>query len=307
MLHSQVSSGIWLFFTTTVVCLLLADLLVFHKGSKVLKLKNAILWSIFWIVLALTFNYWFYTQYGLDLGTEFLTGYLVELSLSVDNLFIIFLVFQSFKIDSRYQHRILFWGILGAIVMRGILIVIGVDLIHKFHWIMYVFGATLLYSAYKIIFGEDHDEEFEHRKFAKFLKKVLPMTTHKEGDKFFIREDNKIKATPFFLALLVVEFTDLVFAVDSIPAVLAITEDGFVAFGSNILAILGLRAMYFVIADQIKKLRYLKPGLAVILGFIGVKMLLVDIYKISSVTSLFVILLVLLTAGISSWHASRRK
>lgn len=305
MLFSEVSSGLWPLFTGAVVVLLLIDLLVFHKKSETPTLKSALIWSAFWVCLALAFNFWFYQEYGLELGTEFLTGYLIELSLSIDNLFVILLIFKAFKIKSELQHRILFWGILGAIIMRGVLIIVGVDLIHHFHWIMYIFGAILLYSGVRFLFESDDEQEVKESRAVLLIKRIIPVTNQIHGNKFFVREHSILKATPLFLALIIVEITDLIFAVDSIPAVLSITQDAFVAFGSNILAILGLRSLYFVIADQVSSLKYLKPGLAVVLGFIGVKMLIVDFYKISSTTSLFVIIGILFTAGLSSWYSNK--
>lgn len=293
-------------FTGGILFFLFFDLFVLQRKTHKMSFKEAAGWSTFWVLLALGFNTWFSFEYGHSLGLEFLTGYLVELSLSVDNLFVILLVFRSFRIPDMYQHRVLFWGILGAVVFRAIFIIIGVDLINKFHWIMYIFGFVLLYSGAKFLFESDEVKDVTQHWVVRMLRRVLPMTTIIEGQHFWVREKGKLHATPLFLALAVIEMTDIVFAVDSIPAVLAVTQDAFVAFASNILAILGLRSLYFVVAEMVGKIRFLKPGLACILGFIGMKMLLIDVYHIPSTVSLMVIVGILVTATLSSWYANKR-
>jgi tellurite resistance protein TerC len=298
---SVVPGSLWVGFTIGVVVLLMIDLSLFGKGAHKMSTKSALLESGLWMSVALLFNAWFAMTYGKELGTEFLTGYLIEKSLSVDNLF----VFSAFKIPSQYQHRVLFFGVLGAIVLRAFFILVGAQLLHMFHWILYVFGGILVITAAKFLFESDEKVDVQESFATRILKRFLPTTTKIEGNHFFIMENGIRKATPLFLALAVIEVTDLIFAVDSIPAVFAVTQDAFVAFASNILAILGLRALYFVLADWVAKLRYLKPGLAAILGFIGTKMLLMDVYKIPSSVSLLVILLILLTAGLSSWYVAR--
>lgn len=302
---STVPGWLWGSFSVGIVILLLIDLSLFGKGAHKMSKKSALLESGIWIAVALMFNLWFGMTYGKELGMEFLTGYLVEKSLSVDNLFVILLIFSSFRIPSQHQHRVLFYGVLGAIVLRALFILIGAQLLHMFHWILYVFGGILVFTAVKFLRETDEKEDVQENFATKLLKKIIPTTNTFDGSKFFIKEGGIKKATPLFLALAVIEVTDLVFAVDSIPAVFAVTQDAFVAFASNILAILGLRALYFVLADWVAKLRYLKPGLAAILGFIGVKMLLLDIYKIPSSVSLMVIFSILLTAGLSSWYVAR--
>lgn len=305
-LPSVVDLWLWESFVAVVFVLLFLDLFVFHKTDHVMKVKEALGWSLFWILLAGAFNLWFASQYGPALGLEFTTGYIVELSLSVDNLFVILLIFKSFKIPAIYQHRVLFWGIIGAVIFRGIFIIVGVDLIQKFHWILYIFGGILLFSGAKLLFESDTKEDVTESYVVKFFKKIMPFTKEIHGQKFFIREDRVLKSTPLFLALMVVEVTDIIFAVDSIPAVLAITNDAFVAFASNIAALLGLRSLYFVLSDWVSKFRYLKPGLAAILAFVGVKMLISDFVKIPSWVSLSVIVAVLFTAGLTSWYVSRK-
>lgn len=305
-LPSQVDPYLWSYFIGGVLLLLFLDLFVFNRKAHVMKIKEALSWSAFWLVLAAVFNFWFAQQYGGKLGLEFTTGYLVELSLSIDNLFVILLIFKSFRIHPQYQHRVLFWGIMGAIVMRGVMIIIGVDLINKFQWLLYVFGVILIASAIKFIFESDEKKDILDSWVVRTFKKFVPMTHNSETQKFFIVEDGVRKVTPIFLALVVVEVTDLVFAVDSIPAVLALTKDAFVAFASNILALLGLRALYFVVADWVDRFRYLKPGLAAILAFVGSKMLVADFFHVPAWVSLTVIVMILLTAGLTSWYANRK-
>ena len=302
---SVAPTWLWIAFTIGILVLLLIDLSLFGRGNHKIQTKTALLESGVWIAIALSFNTWFAFEFGSELGIEFLTGYLVEKSLSVDNLFVILLIFSSFKIPDAYQHRILFYGILGAIILRAIFILLGAHLLHTFHWVLYVFGFILVVTAIKFLRETDEKINAEENWAIRLLKRIIPTTNNSSGSHFFIKENGIRKATPLFLALVVIEATDLVFAVDSIPAVFSVTQDAFIAFASNILAILGLRALYFVLADWVAKLRYLKPGLAAILGFIGVKMLLVDFFKIPSWVSLLVIFAILTTAGLSSWYVAR--
>lgn len=300
-----VPSWLWPVFIGSVTILLVVDLCLFGKGDHAPSRRTALIESGIWIAVALIFNAWFWSAYGGELGVEFLTGYLVEKSLSVDNLFVILLIFRSLKIPGYAQHRVLFYGILGAIVLRAIFILLGARMIQSFHWILYVFGAILVITAIKFIKDTDKEIEPEHSWSLRTLRKLIPVVNRFDGKRFFTMDNGIKKATPLFVALVVIEATDVVFAVDSIPAVFAVTQDAFVAFSSNILAILGLRALYFVLADWVHRLRYLKPGLAAILGFIGVKMLLVDIFLIPSWVSLLVIFGVLFTAALSSWYVGR--
>ena len=296
---------LWIAFTVGIFGLLLVDLSLFGRGGHKVNTKSALIESGIWISIALCFNVWFAFSFGTELGVEFLTGYLVEKSLSVDNLFIILLIFNSFKIPDAYQHRVLFYGVLGAIVLRAVFILLGAQLLQSFHWILYIFGFILVITAIKFIRESDEKIDAQENWSIRILKRFLPTTDKIVGSQFFTIENGVRKATPIFLALVVIEVTDLVFAVDSIPAVFAVTQDAFVAFASNILAILGLRALYFVLVDWVSKLRYLKPGLAAVLGFIGAKMLLVDLFKIPSWVSLLVIFAVLTTAGLSSWYVAK--
>ncbi|OFZ19643.1 MAG: hypothetical protein A2Z20_12955 [Bdellovibrionales bacterium RBG_16_40_8] len=305
-LPSDVEPWLWPVFGGTVVLLLILDLFLFHRKSHEIKFKEALYWSFFWLTLASIFNIWFGFRYGSNLGIQFTTGYLVELSLSVDNLFVMLLIFKSFRIPSQYKHGVLFWGILGAIIFRGVFILVGIDLLNKFNWILYVFGVILIVSAFKFLFESEQKEDVTDSFVVRALKKLIPSTSRVDSNKFFVIEGGIRKATPLFFALIVIEVTDIIFAVDSIPAVLAVSRDAFVAFASNILALLGLRSLYFVIADYVTRFRYLKPGLATILGFVGVKMLLSDLYHIPSWVSLVVIFMVLFTAGLTSWYSDRK-
>lgn len=302
---SVAPTWLWVSFCIGIFILLLIDLSMFGKEGHKIDRKTALIESGIWIGIALLFNFWFGYTYGKDLGVEFLTGYLVEKSLSVDNLFIILLIFSSFKIPDKYQHRVLFYGVLGAIVLRALFIILGAQLLHMFEWILYVFGAILIITAIKLLRESDDEKDVQENWSIRMIKKIMPTTPHLNGNHFFTLENGVRKATPLFLALIAIEVTDLIFAVDSIPAVFAVTQDAFVAFASNILAILGLRALYFVLADWVQKLRYLKPGLAAVLGFIGIKMLLLEVYKIPSWVSLLVIFSILTTAALSSWYAAK--
>lgn len=307
MALSVAPAWLWLSFVVGVVALLLVDLSLFKRMHLITSTKFSLIESAAWIAISLLFNAWMAHTYGSEIGVQFLTGYLIEKSLSVDNLFVILLVFGSFRIAPKYQHRVLFFGVLGAIVMRGVFIVIGAQLLHRFHWVLYIFGLILVITAYRFMAESFKEEEHAVENWAvRLVRKFIPVSEHREGDHFFIRENGRRLATPLFLALIVIELTDLVFAVDSIPAVFSVTSDAFVAFSSNILALLGLRALYFVLAESVSKFRYLKPGLAGILGFIGVKMLIADVVHISSWISLGVIAVILAIAGGSSVWADKR-
>ncbi len=302
---SVAPTWLWISFCVGIFILLMIDLSMFGKEGHKMSRKAALVESGLWISIALLFNLWFGYAYGKDLGVEFLTGYLVEKSLSVDNLFIILLIFSSFKIPDKYQHRVLFYGVLGAIILRAFFIILGAQLLHMFEWILYVFGAILIVTAIKLLRESDDEKDIQENWSIRMIRKIMPTTPHLNGNHFFAIENGVRKATPLFLALIAIEITDLIFAVDSIPAVFAVTQDAFVAFASNILAILGLRALYFVLADWVQKLRYLKPGLAAVLGFIGIKMLLLEVYKIPSWISLLVIFSILTTAALSSWYVAK--
>ena len=298
---------LWIGFSAGVVILLILDLTVIHREDHQVKTREALRVSAFWIFLSLAFNAWFASRYGSEIGIQFLTGYLIEKSLSIDNLFVILLIFSSLVIPSKYQHRVLFWGVLGAIVMRGTLIIIGAKLISSFHWIIYIFGGILLFTAVRLLRSSGGNVDFADHWAVRLLRRFLPITKTFHGHHFFWARDGVRCATPLLMALVLIEATDLVFAVDSIPAVFAVTNDPFVAFSSNVLALLGLRALYFVIADWVSKFRYLKPGLAAVLAFVGVKMIGSDFFKIPSWGSLAIITLILGGTVLASWQADRKE
>lgn len=302
---SFVPTWLWSSFTVGVLILLAIDLSLFGRHPHKISTKEAVIESSLWIAVALIFNLWFSFRFGHEHGVEFLTGYLVEKSLSVDNLFVILLIFSAFKIPAEYQHRVLFLGILGAIISRGFFIILGARLLHQFEWILYIFGLILVLTAVKFLRNTEEESDIHDSWIMRLIAKVVPSTREFHGSRFLAVENHKLKATPLLTALIAIEMTDIVFAVDSIPAVFAITQDGFIAFGSNILAVLGLRSLYFVLADLVSKLRYLKPGLGATLGFIGLKMLLVDFIHIPAWVSLLVISGILTTAALSSWYVNR--
>jgi tellurite resistance protein TerC len=289
-------------FLVFVLAVLIIDLGVFQRKAHFPKFKEALAWSAVWISLAFLFNIFVYYRFGEELALQFLTGYIVEEALSVDNLFVFIVIFGYFAVKPEHQHRVLFWGIIGAIVMRAIFILLGAALIERFHWILYLFGAFLVFTAIKLAMQKgDEDIKPEKNPFVKFCRKFFPITPHYEGSKFFIRKNGKLHMTPLFLVLVVVESTDVAFATDSIPAIFAITRDPFIVFTSNIFAILGLRSLYFVLANFMKKFRFLKIGLSVVLGFIGLKMLIeyFDVH-IPIVASLLTICFVLLSSVLTS-------
>ncbi len=281
---------LWLGFSFFVLIMLFLDLFVFHKKTHEVKIKEAIIWSVVWISLALIFNYAVYLWFGKVKAMEFLTAYVIEKSLSVDNLFVFIMIFSFFNINSKYQHKVLFWGILGALVMRIIFIFAGIRLIDNFHWIIYVFGAFLIYTGIKIPFEKDKKIEPDKNPLVRLFKRFMPVTDDMHGDRFFVKINAKTFATPLFITLIIIEFSDLIFAVDSIPAVLAISSDTFIVYTSNVFAILGLRALYFAIAGIVKYFRYLKYGLAAILVFVGVKMSISGFYKFPVLWSLLIII-----------------
>ena len=287
--------------------MLALDLGVFHRKSHTVGMKEALTWSGVWIALALLFNAGIWHWQGHVKGLEFLTGYVVELSLSVDNLFVFLLIFAYFKVPAQYQHKVLFWGIIGALVMRAVFIGAGIALLEKFHWIIYVFGAVLVVSGLKMAFEKDKEVHPEKNPVLRLFRRFMPVTAEYQGGSFFVLKDKARMATPLFIVLLMLETTDLVFAVDSVPAVLAITTDPFIVYTSNVFAILGLRSMFFALAGIMKLFHYLHYGLAAVLVFVGAKMLLAGFYKIPTLTSLLVIIGLLAVAVVASLlHARRR-
>lgn len=291
---------VWIGFLAFVLLMLALDLGVFHRKSHEVKIKEALIWSAVWISLAMVFNYGIYVFMGEIKAMEFLTGYVIEKSLSIDNLFVFIMIFSYFNVDKKYQHKILFWGILGALIMRAIFIFAGVALINKFHWIIYIFGAFLIFTGVKMLFQKDEKMDPNKNPLVRLFKRFYPVTDTMHGDRFFVKINAKMFATPLFVVLLLVEFTDLIFAVDSIPAILAISSDPFIIFTSNVFAILGLRALYFALAGITQYFHYIKYGLSAILVFVGLKMLMVDIYKIPVMISLFTILGILVISVVAS-------
>lgn len=270
----------WILFNVFVMLMLALDLGVFHRKSHTVSIKEAISWTLVWIALALVFNVIIYYWRGQQQALEFFTGYLVEKALSVDNIFVFIMVFSYFQIPSKYQHKVLFWGIIGALIMRAIFIFAGVALIEKFHFTIYIFGIALVYTGFKMFTQSEVKIAPDKNPLIRMFKKIMPVTHELHGEKFFVNIDHKRYATPLFLVLILIETTDLIFAVDSIPAILAITQDQFIVYTSNIFAIMGLRSLYFALAGIVHRFWLLSYGLAVVLVFVGVKMLLIDLYKI---------------------------
>lgn len=300
MIHSIGTPALWGGFFAFVLAMLALDLFVFNRKAHEVKMREALLWSLVWIGLALVFNYGIYLWFGRQHALEFLTGYLIEKALSVDNLFVFLVVFSYFAVPKKNQHRVLFWGILGALIMRAVFIFLGAVLMQRFHWIMYLFGAFLIFTGFKLLLQKGEEVHPENNPIIKLFKKMIPMVDHYRSDRFLLREKGKLVATPLLLVLVVVETTDVVFAVDSIPAIFAVTTDPFIVFTSNIFAILGLRALFFLLAGMMGKFHYLKYGLGLVLSFVGVKMVIVDFYKFPIALSLAVIASLLTLSVVAS-------
>jgi tellurite resistance protein TerC len=296
------SSQVWMWvaFNVFVLAMLAVDLGVVHRRAHEVTLKEALVWSGIWIALALLFALGVYVWYGSQPALEFLTGYLIEKSLSVDNIFVFVLIFSYFKVPPRYQHEVLFWGILGALVMRAIFIFAGIALLQRLHWIIYVFGALLILTGIKMAMEKDKEIHPDKNPLLKLFRRLVPVTEDYHADHFFVKQAGHYAATPLFIVLLVVETTDVIFAVDSIPAILGITVNPFLVYTSNVFAILGLRALYFALAGVMQLFHYLHYGLSAILVFVGAKMLLADVYKLSVGVALGVIAGILLIAVIAS-------
>ena len=290
----------WVGFNAFVLLMLALDLGVFHRKAHVVRPREAGMWVAVWVSLALIFAAGLYYFEGREVALTFVTGYLIEESLSVDNIFVIVLIFAYFRIPAKYQHRVLFWGILGALVMRGTFIGLGALLIERFHWILYIFGAFLIVTGVRMAIQGDSDFDPEENLVMRLAKRWLPFTSRYHEQRFFVREEGRTLATPLFLVLLLVEFTDLIFAVDSIPAIFAVTTDPFLVYTSNVFAILGLRSMYFLLAGVVDKFHFLRYGLAIILAFVGTKMLVAEVFPVPIGISLVVILTVLLASVVLS-------
>lgn len=289
------ATSIWFYvvFNAFVLGMLALDLGVFHRKAHTVHPREAALWTTLWVSLALLFCAGLWVFEGSHTAILFITGYLIEQSLSVDNIFVIVLIFSYFGIPSKYQHRVLFWGIIGALVMRGTFIALGALLVAKFHWILYVFGAVLIVTGVRMAFRQDEEFDAERNPVMKLARRYLPFTPRYDGQKFFTVENAKRVGTPLLLVLILVEFTDLIFAVDSIPAIFGVTTDPFLVYTSNVFAILGLRSLFFLLSGVVQKFHLLKYGLAIILTFVGVKMVIADLYSIPMLLSLAVIVVVL--------------
>ncbi|MCC6960341.1 MAG: TerC family protein [Dehalococcoidia bacterium] len=297
----------WALFLAFIVGMLALDLGVFHRNAHEVSRREALAWSAAWIGLAIVFNAGVYLVRGPEAGLEWTTGYLVEKTLSIDNVFVILLIFSAFAVPGAYQHRVLFWGIAGALVMRAVLIAAAGLLLGALHFVIYVFGAFLIYTGIKFLREQEHTPDLEQNRVVRTARRLFRTTEGYEGQRFFVRRRGLLYATPLFLVLLLIESTDLVFAVDSIPAIYAITDDPFIVFTSNIFAILGLRSLYFVLAGYLAGLAYLKPALAAILIFVGTKMLILDFYKVPALASLGVIATILAVAIAASLLVARRR
>jgi len=284
---------VWVIFGIAIVVALALDLGVFHRRAHTVQLKEALTESAAWISVALLFNLWLYFSRGPQAGVEFLTGYLVEKSLSVDNIFVFLLIFQAFKVPPKSQHRVLYFGIAGALVLRAVFVLAGITLLQTFHPILYLFGAILLFTGVKMLLPRKRALRPEHNWLVRITRRFIPVVDNYEGEQFLVKANGRWKATPLFLALVAVEAMDIIFAVDSVPAVLAITRDTFIVYSSNVFAILGLRALYFALADILPRFRFLHQGLAAIVIFVGTKMIVSEHFPIPAVTSLVVIAVIL--------------
>jgi tellurite resistance protein TerC len=295
----------WIAFSAVVLVLLAVDLLVFHRRAHAVRMREALIWSGVWIGLALLFNLGVYHWFGPHRAAEFLTGYLIEKALSVDNLFVFVVIFSYFAVPPALQHRVLFWGITGALIMRGIFIALGAVLLARFHAVVYVFGGFLIFTGVRLLLQRDDSVHPERNPVIGLFRRFVPTVSDYRGSRFTIVEHGKRYATPLLLVVTVVEVTDIIFAVDSIPAVFAVTRDPFIVYTSNIFAILGLRALYFVLADVIGRFHYLKYGLALVLVFVGGKMALSDVVEIPVAVSLGIVALLLIGSGVLSWLMPR--
>lgn len=305
--YMQVTPIFWIAFNAFLLTMLLLDLGVFRKKSHVVSFRESLTWVGVWVSLSMVFAFLVNMWFGKERALMYLTGYVIELSLSVDNLFVFILIFSYFSVPAEYQHRVLFWGILGALVMRLIFIFSGAALLERFDWMIYIFGAILVYSGVKMVTEKDKKIDPEKNIVIKFLRRTLPISNQYHGNKFFIRENGKVVATLLFVVLIMIEVTDLVFAVDSVPAILAITTDRFIVYTSNAFAILGLRSLYFALAGVVNLFRYLPYGLSVVLVFIGVKMLLHHYVKIPVEISLLVVLSVIIISVVASLLIKEKK
>jgi len=290
----------WIAFATIVLVMLALDLGVFHRKAHVVRLREALVWSALWITLSLLFNLWIYAQLGPQAALDFFTAYLIEKSLSIDNIFVFLLIFSYFQVPPQFQHRVLFWGIVAALLMRALFIAAGLALIAKFDWILYVFGAFLVYTGIKMAVRREGEIHPERNPVLRLFRRFYPVTNEYHEASFLVRMDGRYAATPLLVVLLVVETTDVIFAVDSIPAVLAITVDPFIVYTSNVFAILGLRALYFALAGIMELFHYLHYGLSAILIFVGVKMIVAHVYEVPTILALAFIALTMVISIVAS-------
>jgi tellurite resistance protein TerC len=295
----------WIFFNLFLLGMLALDLGVFHRKAKAITTREALVWSGIWVAIAMVFAGLIFAWQGSQAGTEFLTGYMIEKSLSIDNVFVFALIFGYFQVPTAYQYRILFWGVVGALLMRGVLIATGATLIANFHWIIFIFGGFLVYSGIKMAFHDESKADPSRSIVVRLFKQFVPTTDEYDGQKFFTRRTGKLLATPLLTVLVAVEATDLIFAVDSIPAIFAVTDEPFIVFTANALAILGLRALYFALAGVMHRFAYLKFGLSVVLVFVGAKMLVSDLYHMPALLSLAIVMLILAGSIVLSLRKSR--
>jgi tellurite resistance protein TerC len=300
------STILWGAFAIFVLGMLALDLGVFHRKAHAISVREALTWTLIWVVLAMLFNLFVYHYFDREKALEFFTAYLVEKSLSIDNIFVMIMIFSYFSVPDSYQHKVLFWGILGALVMRVIFIFAGIELIHKFHWLIYAFGAFLVITGVRMVTGEDKPMDPSANPLIKLVRRIFPVTESFVGDQFFIKREGRLWATPLFLVVVLIEGTDVIFAVDSIPAIISISDDPFIVYTSNVFAILGLRSLYFALAGIEKYFTYLKYGLAAILVFVGAKMCIADFYKIPVEVSLIVIAFLLAISMLASVIGKRK-
>ncbi len=301
------SAILWGGFNLFVLGMLALDLGVFHRQAHVVKAKEALIWTGVWVALSMAFNVFIYYFMGQEKALEFFTAYLIEKSLSVDNIFVMIMIFSYFHVPKEYQHKVLFWGILGALVMRVIFIFAGIELIDKFHWLIYIFGGFLIFTGLRMLAGGEPQLKPEKNPLVKFARKLFPVTPDFEQDRFFVKRNGQTWATPLFIVVVMIEGTDLIFAVDSIPAILAISDDPFIVYTSNVFAILGLRSLYFALAAIEQYFQYLKYGLATVLVFVGTKMCLTDTVKVPIKVSLAVIVITLIISMLASLWFGKRK
>lgn len=296
---------LWIVFNIFILIMLALDLGVFNRKAHEIGFKEAIIFSVVWILLALLFNLFIWYEFGKTKAVEYLTGYIIEKSLSIDNIFVFVLLFSAFNVPPAYQHKVLFWGVTGALLFRAVFIFAGVALIERFHWIIYLFGIFLIYTGIKIAREKGTKIDIEDNRFLKLIRRFIPFTSEYHGSQFFVKQ-GKTYATPLFMVLIIIEFTDLIFAVDSIPAILAITSDPFIVYTSNVFAIMGLRSLYFALASSLKFFIYLHYGLALILVFVGTKMVGSNLFKLDPFVSLIIIALILLVSIVASVIKTKR-